>query len=184
MTVVTTMTSPRDFPRSVEVRTLYQAAAGQPPLSEPPSFAELFASLYQGAIERERVVATTARDGGRLVAFSYGHPWQWEEQRYPWADELRENLGDEAPKLDGSVALNLLARAPGEQYRGLGRRVLVEWLRATEGAPCWLQTSDLDSPARRLYVSLGFAAIGHGPAAPNGTPGLVLFKLAADPRSR
>lgn len=184
MTVVTTTTSAREFPAPAEVRALYRAAAEQPPLSEPPSSAELCAKLYEGAMHNERVVATIARDEGRLVAFSYGHPWRWEEQQYPWADELREGLSTQASRLDDSFALNLLARAPGEQYRGLGRRALVEWLLAIEDASCWLQTSDLDSPAQRLYVSQGFAAIGHGPLAPNGAPGIVLFRRGTGPISR
>lgn len=40
----------------------------------------------------------------------------------------------------------------------------------------WLQTTDIDSPARRLYEATAFTPIGHGPAAPNGEPGLVLFR--------
>jgi hypothetical protein len=184
MTSVTVETVGADFPDREEVRLLYQAAAEQPPLCEPPASAELFATLYQGSIESERVIAVAARDAGHLVAFAYGHPWRWEEQQYRWAYELREGLAAEAPKLDGSYALNLLARTPGEQYRGLGRSVLHQWLRAIEDATCWLQTSDIDSPARRLYVSSGFAAIGHGPSAPNGAPGLVLLRPAAGFRSQ
>ncbi|WP_139199909.1 GNAT family N-acetyltransferase [Curtobacterium sp. MCBA15_008] len=184
MTVVSVSNSVENFPDREEVRSLYQTAAEQPPLCEPPSSAELFATVYEASIKSERVIAGVARDNGRLVAFCYGHPWRWEEQQYPWADELRETLASEASELDDSYSLNLLARTPGEQYRGLGRRVLGEWLRAIDDTACWLQTSDVDSPALQLYVALGFTAIGHGPSAPNGAPGLVLLRPATRSASR
>lgn len=162
------------------MRSLYASAAGRPPLNEPASSAELFASVYEASVKSERVIAVTGTDEGRLVAFAYGHPWLWEEQTYPWARELQDRLGVDASKLDGTYSLNLLARNPEEQYRGLGRAVLTRWIQAIGESTCWLQTSDLDSPARRLYSSLDFKAIGHGPEAPNGKPGLVLLRLAPD----
>jgi hypothetical protein len=183
MTEVSVGSIVEDFPTRAEVRELYRSAAEAPPLSEPPSTAELFASVYEAAVAGEDVIAAVARDDGRLVGFAYGHPWRWEEQRYPWADELRERLGAAAAKLDGTHSLGLLARAPGALYRGFGRTVLAAWLGAVDGAS-WLQTTDIDSPARRLYDSVGYTALGHGPDAPNGAPGLVLLRTGGAVRAR
>lgn len=162
------------------MRSLYASAAGRPPLNEPASTAELFASVYEASVKSERVIAVAGVDEGRLVAFAYGHPWLWEEQTYPWARELHDRLGDNAPRLDGTYSLNLLARDPEERYRGLRRAVLTRWIRAIGESTCWLQTSDVESQARRLYTSLGFKAVAHGPEAPNGRPGLVLVRLAPE----
>lgn len=174
------VSSEKDLPARDDVRSLYASAAERPPLNEPASSAELFASVYEASVKSERVIAVAGVHEGRLVAFAYGHPWLWEEQTYPWARELHDRLGDNASKLDGTYSLNLLARNPEERYRGLGRAVLTRWIRAIGESTCWLQTSDVDSPARRLYISLDFKAIGHGPEAPNGRPGLVLMRLAPD----
>lgn len=84
----------------------------------------------------------------------------------------------------GTHSLNLLARHPGPRYRGLGRTVLTRWIEAIGYGACWLQTSDLDSPATRLYTSLGFQTVGHGPEAPNGEPGLVLLRPTGPPSQR
>lgn len=173
--------SEQDLPAREDVRALYAAAAQRPPLNEPASSAELFASVYEASVRSDRVLAVSATDEGRLVAFAYGHPWLWEEQTYPWAQELQDRLGEDAVKLDGTYSLNLLARDPDERYRGLGLAVLTRWIQAIGESACWLQTSDIESPARRLYRSLAFEALGHGPQAPNGRPGLVLLRPAPGP---
>ncbi|MDN6133173.1 MAG: GNAT family N-acetyltransferase [Brevibacterium sp.] len=107
---------------------------------------------------------------------AYGHFWSWAEEDYDWAHELHSTLGGAARTLEGSFALNLLARDPHLRNSGLGRTTLQTWLAGIAGYSCWLQTSDVDSPARRLYERLGFFALGHGPQAPNGQPGLVMFR--------
>lgn len=93
-----------------------------------------------------------------------------------WARELGSHLGDAAHRLEWTFALNLLARDPKLRDTKIGRTTLVAWLDGIAGYGCWLQTNDFDSPARRLYESLGFTALGHGPNAPNGRPGLVMFR--------
>lgn len=178
MITVDVVSSADRLPSREEVRALYAAAAALPPLNESSASAELFASVYEASVTTERVVAVSATDEGRLVAFAYGHPWLWEAQTYAWAYQLRDLLGDDADRLDGTYSLNLLARHPDAKYRGLGRTVLARWLEAIGHGSCWLQTTDIDSPATRLYASLGFQPVGHGPEAPNGAPGLVLLRPA------
>ena len=83
------------------------------------------------------------------MAFAYGHPWQWREQRDPWAAELKQRPGAAAATIDGSWALNMLARHPSAHGTGLGARTLSTWL-AEVGrlgrSGVWLQTTDIDSP--------------------------------------
>lgn len=165
-------------PRS-EVEAIYGAAAAEPPLNEDPKYAALFADVYEVSVQKGQVVMALARSqsDGRLTAFAYGHHWKWEEQKYPWAFELQRTLGERCVELESTFALNLLARDPRRREHGIGRRTLQAWLQAVAGYGCWLQTDDIDSPARRLYESLGFTELGHGPEAPNGRPGLVMYKL-------
>jgi GNAT superfamily N-acetyltransferase len=169
------------LPPRAEIEEIYSAAAAEPPLHEDPKYAALFADVYDVSVRRGQVVAALARSqpDGRLCAFAYGHHWRWEEQKYPWAFELQSSLGDQCVELESTFALNLLARDPRSRDQGIGRRTLRAWLTAVTGYGCWLQTSDIDSPARRLYGSLGFTELGHGPEAPNGQPGLVMFRPPA-----
>ncbi len=164
------------MPETEEVRDLYAAAATEPPLNETLQTAQVFADLFRIALKRNDVVAVSARQQGRLVAFAYGHPWRWKEQNDEWANDLKTRLGGEASTIDETIALFLLARDPSVQRRGLGQRVLKEWLDAAEHESVWLQTTDIDTPAQRLYRSVGFKAIGHGPKAPNNAPSLVMLK--------
>lgn len=164
------LTTVDDMPKAEEVRDLYTAAATEPPLNETPQTAQVFADLFATVLERNDVVAVSARQLGQLVAFAYGHPWRWEEQRDVWGEDLKSRLGAQASAIDKTVALFLLARDPAVQRRGLGRRVLIAWLDAVGDESVWLQTTDIDTPARRLYRSVGFKAIGHGPQSPNNAP--------------
>lgn len=164
------------LPPPHEVEELYAAAAAEPPLSEDPKHAALFGNLYDLCVRNGQVLVAAARSGGRLRSIAYGHFWSWLEQDYDWAHELRSTLGPAASAIESSFALNLLARDPHLNNSGLGRETLETWLAGIGGYSSWLQTSDMDSPARRLYESLGFSALGHGPRAPNGRPGLVMFR--------
>lgn len=164
---------PRD-----EVEAVYGAAAAEPPLNEDPRFAAVFADVYEVSVRNGQVLMTLTRTqpDGRLSSFAYGHHWKWEEQKYPWAFELQRRLGVVSTELESTFALNLLARDPNWRERGLGRRTLEAWIGEVGRFGCWLQTDDIDSPARRLYEELGFTELGHGPEAPNGHPGLVMFR--------
>lgn len=164
-------------PRS-EIEALYGAAAAEPPLNEDPRFAAMFADVYDISVRNGQVLMTLTRaqPDGRLSSFAYGHHWKWEEQKYPWAFELQSRLGEASTELESTFALNLLARDPKQRDRGLGRRTLEAWIGEVGQYGCWLQTDDIDSPARRLYERLGFTELGHGPEAPNGQPGLVMFR--------
>ena len=170
-------TATSDTPSAAQVRGLYLAASAEPPLNEGEAEADLFAGVHAACLRDDEVCAALVHEGDALVGLAYGHRWSWEEQRYPWADSLRSRLGPFADRLEGAHALCLLARHPSAAGRGLGREVLTTWLAGIGPVACWLQATDVDSPARRLYDAHG-VAIGHGPDAPDGTPGLVMLREA------
>lgn len=167
-----------EMPSVTAVRDLYFAAASEPPLNETEEDANLFAQVYEISLGNESVTAVVDYNRNMLTGFAYGHPWWWAKQQYEWAYNLRECLGQAAEELDGTCALTLLARHPRVTGSGTGRAVLEAWLDGIGQAACWLQTSDMKSPATRLYDAEGFAPVGHGPKAPNGQPGLVLLRNA------
>lgn len=163
------------LPPSDVIDRLYAAAASPPPLSESPEVARVFAQLYRYARNREDVVAVGALADGELVGFAYGHPWDWESESDPWSDQLRNLLGEDSARLiQGSFAIMLLAVHPSAGRRGLGTALLDVLMNAAKAKTCWLQTTDLDSPAQRLYRRQGYRRLGYGPTAPDGRPGLVL----------
>jgi ribosomal protein S18 acetylase RimI-like enzyme len=75
--------------------------------------------------------------------------------------------------------LSLLARHPNAAGSGLGAQVLKAWLAGIGNRAVWLQTTDAQTPALRLYEHFGFRPIGHGPDAPNEKPGLILCRAAS-----
>ncbi len=119
-------------------------------------------------------VAITARRLKRLVGVAYGHGWNWGSATDDWSLQLRPRLGVHARTLDNSFAVNLLAVTPQEAGSGLGQQLLNTLLSHDNHSVAWLQTTDLATPARRLYERSGWVALGHGPDAPNGAPGLVM----------
>ncbi|MCA0297081.1 MAG: GNAT family N-acetyltransferase [Actinobacteria bacterium] len=162
------------MPTSEAVEQLYALASARPPLTEPADVAEVYATLYDLALDRTDLVTVTAREVGELIGFGYGHPWRWAEQADEWSRELAEELGDEAAGLEDSFAVQLLAVHPSFVRRGLGFELLKQLMVASGAGVHWLVVSDVDSPARRLYRRMGYRPLGRGPEAPNGEPGLVL----------
>lgn len=158
------------MPSEEAVRELYRAASAEPPLSEPEAVAALFGQLYGLALEHEEVTAAVAQDDGDLTAFAYGHPWRWADQQDAWSLELHRKLGSASELLAATHVLSLLVRHPGAARSAIGSRVLEAWLTGIGGGPVWLQTTDMESPALRLYKAFRFEPIGHGPNAPNGDP--------------
>ena len=59
--------------------------------------------------------------------------------------------------------------------RGIGTELLERLMIASRAKSHWLQTTDAETPAQRLYRRAGYRPLGHGPNAPDGRPGLVLM---------
>lgn len=184
-TLVVAVTSVEaDMPAAVDVERLYAAASASPPLSERPEVARMFARLYDHARSQPGAIAVSARRSTALVGFAYGHAWRWQWATDSWSRQLGDRLGADAALLEDTFAVALLAVSPGEARAGLGRRLLETLLAHDDHAVAWLQTTDFDSPARRLYERCGWTALGHGPDAPNGAPGLVMVSPSPNVRRR
>lgn len=166
--------TPHSAPAPDEVERLYAAASAPPPLSEPPSAAALFARLYGTYRGKAATITLAARLGGELKGFVYAHPWTWAEDDL-WGQQLCERLGEAHRELDGTHAVFLLAVHPDSGGRGLGA-ALMERVVAEIPGRAWLQTTDADTPARRLYLRQGWRQIGFGPDAPDGRPGAVFVR--------
>ena len=133
---------------------------------ESPEVAELFATLYDLALDRSDIVAVTAREVGELVGFGYGHRWRWSEQTDEWSEDLGNQLGDDAAvQLEGAFAVQLLAVHPKFTHHGLGFELLKQLMVASSAETHWLQAPDVDSPAQRLFRRMGYRWL---------VPGLVL----------
>ncbi|MBO1756766.1 GNAT family N-acetyltransferase [Allobranchiibius sp. CTAmp26] len=160
------------------VEQIYAAASAQAPLSEPASVAAMYAGLYARARTEPGVTMAIAGDEDGPVGFAYGHDWHWSEATDPWSTQLRQRLGeDAAQQIAESFAVNLLAVLPAASGMGAGRRLLEALVDAATSDTAWLQTTDIDSPARQLYRRTGWRTLGRGPDAPNGKPGLVLIHV-------
>jgi ribosomal protein S18 acetylase RimI-like enzyme len=144
------------LPAPSDVEELYALSTG----GDPGETAELFATLYDLALDRNDVVAVTAREVGELVGFGYGHRWLWSEQNDDWSGELAVQLGDDAHRLEQAFAVQLLAVHPKFTHRGLGFELLKQLMVASGSPVHWLQLEDSDTPARRLVRRMGYRPLG------------------------
>lgn len=174
-----------ELPDIADIEELYASASEQPPLSESREVAQSFARLYGYARRRGDTVCVSATTGNELVGFAYGHPWSWVFETDAWSAQLRERLGPApASEIEAAFAVLLLVVHPSAAHRGVGSELLKSLMDASGTQTHWLQTTDKDTPALRLYQRFGFQPLGHGPDAPNGEPGLVLIhrpRMPADP---
>lgn len=168
------------MPPVTEVEHLYAMASAVAPLNESPNVAASFARLYKHARELPGAMTITARRDQELVGFAYGHTWHWKTATDSWSDRLAKRLGADAADLEDSLVVELLAVAPSEARNGLGTRLMHGLMSTSDRPVSWLVTTDLDTPARRLYQRCGWTALGHGPDAPNGSPSLVMIHHRRD----
>ena len=175
LTIQVARCGPGQVPSAAEVGALYYAAACGCPLRESRAAAAGCARLYAARLRRPDLQAVAARaPAGQLAGFAYGHGWRWAEQSDDWAAQLRDHLGGAADRLDGRLAVDLLAVHPWYRRAGLGRRLLQTLLSATKTG-AWLITQDEPTPAMALYRGEGWEPIGHGPGTPGDHSGLVLI---------
>jgi ribosomal protein S18 acetylase RimI-like enzyme len=149
---------------------IYAAAMGAGP-DELPS--------RQAIMERHtgnpafRALAVTAGSPARVVAFSYGFrgvPGQW------WHDVVRAGIaaksGLQAAQdwLDDTLEIAEVHVQPEFQARGIGRRMMLTLTARRPERTALLSTRDAQTPARRLYGSLGFADLLTDFLFPGGGP--------------
>ena len=121
---------------------------------------------------------TTGSGPARLVAFAYGFHGavgQW------WHDLVRAALvsagGQDFAEhwLADSFEVAEVHVHPAYQGRGLGRRMVPALAHPRLERTALLSTQDAESPARRLYRSLGFADLLTGYRFPGGGPPYALM---------
>jgi ribosomal protein S18 acetylase RimI-like enzyme len=161
-----------DFlPAINELLAIYAAAMGADPDELPTRRAIM---ERHAANPGFRALAVSSGDPAHIVAFTYGFrgvPGQW------WHDVVRAGIvarsGQRAAAqwLDRVLEIAEVHVHPDFQARGIGRLMM---LALTAGRPertALLSTRDAETPARRLYHSLGFVDLlteflfpGGGPA--------------------
>lgn len=107
-------------------------------------------------------------DDGAMVGFVYGQPndrahW-WSSVVQPYVREA----GNDA-WLDDSFVITELHVLPGFQGRGIGRRLITAITDTASEPRSILSAIDGETPARRLYRSLGYRDLArpvHFPSAP------------------
>jgi ribosomal protein S18 acetylase RimI-like enzyme len=109
----------------------------------------------------------------RIVAFTYGFhglPGQW------WHDVVRSGIAASAGAaaavtwLEDVLEVAEVHVHPDYQARGIGRQMLLALTAGRVERTALLSTRDAETPARRLYRSLGFADILAGFLFPGGGP--------------
>ncbi|MFZ0530080.1 MAG: GNAT family N-acetyltransferase [Propionicimonas sp.] len=171
---VETLRPGAEFPGPEEVAQLYALASSGPPLFESADVAAMLATLYDLSLDREDLLVVEARKAGELIGFGYGHPWRWAEQTDEWSAALKAGLGGAAAELDDAFAVQLVAVHPAHVRQGLGFELLKRIMIGSAARVHWVQATDVDSPATRLFRRMGYRRLGPGPQAPNGAPGIVL----------
>ena len=154
-----------------DLLAIYAAAMGAEPEELPTRRAIM---ERHAANPGFRALIVTSGDPAHVVAFTYGFrgmPGQW------WHDVVRAGIvarsgqRDAATWLDYALEIAEVHVHPDFQARGIGRLMM---LALTAGRPertALLSTRDAETPARRLYHSLGFVDLlteflfpGGGPA--------------------
>ncbi|MFE3829084.1 GNAT family N-acetyltransferase [Streptomyces sp. NPDC059092] len=110
--------------------------------------------------------ATTA--SGRLVGFVYGMP---NDRAHWWSTIVEPYLRASGSDgwLDDSFVITELHVHPGFQARGIGRTLITAITDAAAQPRSILSAIDVESPARKLYRTLGYEDLArrvHFPSAP------------------
>jgi ribosomal protein S18 acetylase RimI-like enzyme len=133
-----------------------------------PEFVVQRRQIMQSHVTRPGLVAVLARAEGDLVGFGYGYRGRdgdW------WHDVVAGALGRPRARewLTDSFELAELHVHPDWHGQGIGRRILTTVLDSAVGRTVVLSTHDRESPARRLYRSVGFTDLLTGFVFPGST---------------
>ena len=124
----------------------------------------------------EAVIACTAE--GRLVGFVYGLPLS---PASTWWEGLEPAAPEEFTRESGTrtVAVIDLAVLPSHRGRGLGRRLLEEFLSGRREERATLATDPEQQSVQEMYERWGWRKVGRVPGAPGET--LPAFDLYVKP---
>jgi len=164
--------------RLEEALALYVAAMKLPPGAAAIKRAQVPGHLRDPSARAVLATTNAATNAAELAGFGYGVAGRAGDF---WWDRVLAGLMVTASPgsasaatarrwLDRSFEICELHVRPDCQRQGLGRAILVELLAEAPYDTALLSTEDVDSPARRLYRSLGFVDV------------LRQFVFAGDPR--
>lgn len=115
-----------------------------------------------------RALGATTPDG-RLVGFVYGMP---NDRSHWWSTVVEPHLRADGADgwLDDAFVITELHVHPAHQARGIGRELITALTDGAEEPRSILSAVDTESPARRLYRSLGYRDLARRvvfPSAPS-----------------
>jgi len=125
-----------------------------------------------------RALVVARGDPARIVAFTYGFrgvPGQW------WHDVVRAGVAASAgwaaaqDWLDCVLEIAEVHVHPDFQARGIGRQMMLALTSGRDERTALLSTRDAQTPARKLYHSLGFEDLLTGFMFPGGGPAYVVM---------
>ena len=120
-----------------------------------------------------RALAVTRGDPARIVAFTYGFrgmPGQWWHDVVRAGIAARSGLAAAANWLDCVLEIAEVHVHPDFQARGIGRMMMLALTAGRTERTALLSTRDAQTPARKLYHSLGFEDLLTGFLFPGGGP--------------
>ena len=138
-------------------------------MHRPPELVVQRREIMSAHVHRAGFVGALATDDNACtVGFCYGYHGQAGDW---WHDVVARAIGrrDAADWLSDSFELAELHVHPSHHGRGLGRRLLGSVLELASGTTVVLSTHDRESPARKLYRSVGFVDLLTGFVFPGST---------------
>jgi ribosomal protein S18 acetylase RimI-like enzyme len=163
--------SPPDFLAHIQkFVAIYAAAMGAEPDELPSREAIMERHAGNPAF---RALAVYMGAPSRIVAFTYcfhGQHGQWWHDVVHAGITARVGLATAHGWLDDVVEIAEVHVHPEYQARGIGRRMVLSLASGRNERTAVLSTRDGETPARRLYRSLGFADLLTGFLFPGGGP--------------
>ena len=143
-------------------------------MRRPPELVVQRREIMSSHVVRPGFVGVLACDDDELVGFGYGYRGRTGDW---WHDVVAGALGRRTARewLTDSFELAELHVRPSHHGQGIGRRVLETLIAAADGATIVLSTHDRESPARRLYRSVGFVDLLTGFVFPGSTEVYVIM---------
>jgi len=163
--------SQADFRAELDGLVAVYAAAMQPEAAQLPG--RLSIMERHASYPAFKCIGATAGDSPQVIAFAYGfrgEAGQW------WHDVVRSGViaagGESAATawLSDPMEIAEVHVRPEYQHQGIGRRLMLALTAGRTERTAILSTQDADSPARRLYHSLGFTDLLASFVFPGGGP--------------
>jgi ribosomal protein S18 acetylase RimI-like enzyme len=171
--------SQADFRAELDELVAVYAAAMRPEAAQLPG--RLSIMERHAGYPAFKGIAATSGDSPQVIAFAYGfrgEVGQW------WHDVVRSGIiaagGQSAATawLADPMEIAEVHVRPQHQHQGIGRRLMLALTAGRTERTAILSTQDADSPARRLYHSLGFTDLLAGFIFPGGGPPYAIMGAA------